>query len=229
MDASSPIVLIAARDEADRLGATLDALARAFPRAQVVVADDGSRDTTASVARRHGAQVVRPSGAPLGKGGAASAAAAAVLGRTTGPEPPPVLLCDADLGASAAQLRVLVEAVARGEADLAVAAFARRTGGGFGLAVGAARAAIERACGLRTAAPLSGQRAMRGEVLACVAPFAPRFGMEVGMTIDAVRAGFRVAEVELDLEHRATGRTPRGFAHRARQLRDVLLAAWSRR
>ena len=44
------------------------------------------------------------------------------------------------------------------------------------------------------------------------------------MTIDAARAGLRVAEVELDLEHRATGRDVRGFGHRGRQLRDLLLA-----
>ncbi len=44
------------------------------------------------------------------------------------------------------------------------------------------------------------------------------------MTIDAMRAGHRVLEVELDLSHRATGRTPAGFAHRARQLVDFARA-----
>ena len=39
MAARPPIVLIAARDEADRLPATLAALAEAFPGARVVVAD----------------------------------------------------------------------------------------------------------------------------------------------------------------------------------------------
>ena len=34
------------------------------------------------------------------------------------------------------------------------------------------------------------------------------------MTIDAVRAGYRLCEIELDLEHRATGRTVGGFLHR---------------
>jgi hypothetical protein len=53
--------------------------------------------------------------------------------------------------------------------------------------------------------------------------------MELGLTIDAHRAGFAVAEVEVDLTHRATGRTIRGFAHRGRQLRDLLRAAWTRR
>jgi hypothetical protein len=53
--------------------------------------------------------------------------------------------------------------------------------------------------------------------------------METGMNIDALRAGLRVVEVELDLEHRATGRTLGGFVHRWRQLRDILRAYASRR
>ena len=60
-------------------------------------------------------------------------------------------------------------------------------------------------------------------------PFAPRFGMEIGMTVDAARAGFVVEEVELDLAHRATGRTWRGFVHRGRQLADFVAVYLSRR
>ena len=55
-----------------------------------------------------------------------------------------------------------------------------------------------------------------------VLPFADGFGMEIGMTIDAVRAGRRLVEVELDLHHRATGRTLAGFLHRGRQLLDFV-------
>jgi hypothetical protein len=66
-------------------------------------------------------------------------------------------------------------------------------------------------------------------VLGDVLPFAHGFGMEVGMTIDAVRAGHRVVEIELDLAHRASGRTLGGFAHRARQLRDSMRAYRARR
>jgi hypothetical protein len=73
-------------------------------------------------------------------------------------------------------------------------------------------------------APISGQRALSQAAVADVLPFAAGFGMEIGMTIDAVRAGRRVTEVELDLSHRATGRTLSGFAHRARQLLDILRA-----
>jgi hypothetical protein len=47
--------------------------------------------------------------------------------------------------------------------------------------------------------------------------------------VDAARAGFTVAEIELDLTHRATGRTLRGFLHRGRQLKDFVLVELSRR
>ena len=70
---------------------------------------------------------------------------------------------------------------------------------------------------------------MRVEVLRATLPFAAGYGMEVGMTIDAVRAGHTLREYELDLSHRATGRSLAGFAHRARQLRDFARAYASRR
>jgi glycosyltransferase involved in cell wall biosynthesis len=218
-------VLVAARNEADRVGETVAALRGALPEAAIWVADDASTDDTEGVALAAGAQVVSR-GRPHGKGANVTAAAEAALSV----EPPELfLLCDGDLGPSAAALSALVDAVERGECDLAVAAFSRREGGGFGAALGFARWAIRRRCGLETTAPISGQRAMRTEVLRSVLPFAHGYGMEVGMTIDAVRAGHTLREYELDLSHRATGRTLSGFAHRAGQLRDFARVYASRR
>jgi glycosyltransferase involved in cell wall biosynthesis len=219
-------VVVAARNEADRIGTTVAALRRTFPQAQVWVADDASEDGTADAAMAAGARVVRR-GRPHGKGGNVGAAAEAALSGE--PRPALFLLCDGDLGDSAAALGPLVDAVEDGGCDLAVAAFSRRLGGGFGIALGFARWAIRRCCGLSTQAPISGQRAMGAEVLRRVTPFAAGYGMEVGMTIDAVRAGYRVGEYELDLSHRATGRDLPGFLHRARQLRDFARAYWDRR
>jgi hypothetical protein len=240
-------VIVAAYDEADRIAATLAALALAFPGAPLWVADDGSRDATAATAEAAGARVVR-SERMIGKGGAVTLAAQAALrdlaressrsdpGPTSsrgeggsGSGEPIVVLCDGDLGESAERLGPLVDSVHRGEADLAVAVFARRVGGGLGVAVGFARWAIRRRCGLVLSAPISGQRAMRASLLAQVLPLAPGFGMEIGMTIDAARAGGRVEEVQLDLSHRATGRTLGGFAHRGRQLIDFLRVFVARR
>lgn len=217
-------VIVTARDEAARLGSTLAALAAAFPSARLWVADDGSRDATAAVARAAGACVVSGVGR-VGKGGAATAAARRVLDAPG----EVVLLCDADLGATAARLDALCATVRDGQADLAVGVFAQRIGGGLGLAVGFAAWAVRRRCGLTTAAPISGQRALRRDTLRALLPFAPRFGMEMGMTIDAVRAGCRVLEVQLELQHRGTGRTLAGFRHRGLQLVDFLLVYGSRR
>jgi len=223
------VVIVTAHNEADRLPATVQALAGAFPGARILVADDGSTDGSAEVAAAHGAEVVR-SERNVGKGGAATLAAQRLLSLADGPEPLPViLLCDGDLAASAQALQALVEEVRAGRADLAVAAFARRVGGGFGWALGFARWAIRRRCGFEARAPISGQRALRAEVLPAVVPFAARFGMEIGMTVDAVRAGFRVGEVELPLAHRATGKSLRGFLHRGRQLLDFAAVYVSRR
>jgi hypothetical protein len=44
------------------------------------------------------------------------------------------------------------------------------------------------------------------------------------MTVDAVRASLQVSELELPLNHRASGRDVAGFAHRGRQLVDAFLA-----
>jgi glycosyltransferase involved in cell wall biosynthesis len=219
-------VIVAARNEADLIGATLAALREALPGAALWVGDDASADGTAEAAMAAGAQVVSR-GRPHGKGSNVTAAAEAAL--SAGPPPELILLCDGDLGASAASLAPLVEAVERGECDLAVAAFGRRVGGGFGVALGFARWAIRRRCGLETTAPISGQRAMRIDVLRAVLPFARGYGMETGMTIDAVRAGYRLREYELDLDHRASGRSLAGFAHRARQLVDFVRAYLERR
>ncbi len=219
-------VIVAARNEADRIAETLAALRGALPEAALWVADDASTDGTAEAAMTVGAQVVSR-GRPHGKGANVSAAAEAAL--SVEPAPELVLLCDGDLGASAAALAPLVGAVERGECDLAVAAFSRRVGGGFGVALGFARWAIRSRCGLEMSAPISGQRALRTEVLQATLPFARGYGMEIGMTVDAVRAGYRLREYELNLSHRATGRSFSGFAHRARQLADFGRVYLSRR
>ena len=218
-----PAVIVTAWNEAERLGDTLRALKQAFPDARILVADDSSSDSTPHIALQEGAELVR---APvrLGKGGVANLAIDRLRADGSLPE---LVLCDGDLGDSARRLPALVDAL--GGADLAVASFARRTGGGFGIALGFARWAIRRLTGLELAAPISGQRALRATAAAAVTPFAAGFGMEIGMTVDAHRAGLHLTEVELDLEHRATKKTAPGFLHRARQLRDFLRVYLSRR
>jgi hypothetical protein len=202
-------ILIAARDEEERIGATLEQLRELVPAAVTIVADDGSRDGTAVRAEEAGARVVR-----LPRRGKGQALA---LAERTAP-PGRLLLCDADVEGD---LRPLLGT----GADLAIAVFARSEGGGVGIAKRTAGALIRLRTGLAAREPLSGQRVLSAEARAVAFPTAAGFGMETRMTIDVTRAGLSIREVELPLAHRATGRDVRGFLHRGRQLADILLAA----
>ena len=201
-------ILVAARDEEAVIARTVTALRRALPEAEVIVADDGSRDRTADAAEEAGAIVLRLP--RRGKGQALSAAERAA-------PPGRLLLCDADLDGDLTQLL-------NGSGDLTVAAFAERVGGGFGVAKRVARELIELLGDVRVREPLSGQRSLSAAARTACFPVAAGFGCEVRMTIDAARSELEVQEVELPLRHRATGRDMRGFLHRARQLRDVVYA-----
>jgi hypothetical protein len=202
-------ILIAARNEEERIAETVDALRAEFGDAEILVVDGASSDRTAEVAEQAGAIVLRID--RRGKGEALSAGERLAT-------PGPLLLCDADLRGSLAPL-------AEGEADLCIAAFSRRVGGGFGIAKRIAGELIRLRTGFRAREPLSGQRRVSARARAACFPLAPGFGCELRMTVDALRAGLQVEEVELDLDHRATTRDPAGFAHRGRQLLDALLAA----
>jgi glycosyltransferase involved in cell wall biosynthesis len=218
------LALVAARDEAERVGATVRALRDLPAVAEVLVVSDGSTDATAARALEAGAHCLDlPRN--LGKGGALNAGLAALMGRVAerlSPEPAALLLADADLAETAARLDRLLDPVLAGEADLAIADLPAQHGaGGFGVAMGLARRGIARATGRRMAEPLSGQRAVRWEALPALLPFAPGFGIEVAMTIDALRAGLRVVEVEVDLHHNPTGKDLAGILHRGRQARAI--------
>lgn len=216
------VALVAAHNEAGPVASTVAGLGSIAGVSCVVVVDDGSTDGTSARASAAGARVIV---APrrLGKGSALEGA----LNRL-----PPAdvwLFADADLGATASGLAAVLGVVLDGRADVAVAVLPTQPGGGFGLVRRLATWGIRRASGFRAAAPLSGQRALTSEALAASRPLSMGFGVETGMTIDVVRSGYRVVEVPAPLTHRATGRGPRGFAHRARQGLDIVRALADRR
>lgn len=186
--------------------------------------DDGSTDATAGAARAGGAELlgIGSPGENSGKGAALLAGLSAVR---RDPRVEALLLADADLGASAVELQTLLGAISA-ESPAAVAAFPKATGGGFGFIKRLSRQIIARRTGYSPAEPLSGQRALLTTALDALPGIAPGFGAEVGMTLDLLAAGIRPAEIPMALNHRPTGRTISGFAHRARQGRDILRALY---
>jgi glycosyltransferase involved in cell wall biosynthesis len=229
MSARSPrgdvAVVIAARDEADRITATVAAATGLA--GLVVVVDDGSRDATGALAQRAGAVVMRH-GRNRGKGAAMETGAEAVrlVDQTEHRDHPRHLLfLDADLGHTATQAGPLAEPVLAGTADMTIAVFAATVKlGGHGLVVGLSGAGIRRATGWQPQQPLNGQRCLTRAAFEAARPLARGWGVETALTIDLLRKGLRITEVEVELAHRATGTGLRAQLHRAHQLTDVARA-----
>jgi hypothetical protein len=234
MPASGDVaVVIPARNESDRIGATVTAAAQLAGVDLVLVVDDGSSDATAAAATAAGASVVRHARS-RGKAAAMETGAAAVAlleardGADLGDDraaPRHLLFLDADLASSAAAAGPLAEPVRAGRADMTIAVFSNRVRqGGHGLVVKLSGAGIQRATGWRPAEPLNGQRCLTRAAFEQALPLAPGWGAETGLTIDLLRQGLRVTEVTVPLAHRATGRDWRSQLHRAGQLADVARA-----
>jgi glycosyltransferase involved in cell wall biosynthesis len=220
-------VVIPAKNESDRIRATVAAASALDGVDLVVVVDDGSTDSTGALAESAGAKVVRH-GRNRGKAAAMETGAEAVrlLEQANGRSGPRHLLfLDADLGVTAAEAGPLITPVVTGEADVTIAVFATRVKlGGHGLVVGLSAAGIRRATGWTPAQPLNGQRCLSRAAFDAARPLARGFGVETAMTIDLKRKGLRITEVEVPLAHRATGSDLRAQLHRARQFADV---AWA--
>ncbi|HSO63667.1 MAG TPA: glycosyltransferase [Ornithinibacter sp.] len=243
--AAQVAAVVPCKDEADRIAATVAAVA-SLPRVgRVVVVDDGSTDDTARVAEAAGAEVVRH---PRNRGKAAAlesgvrrvrelerADAAAHLDDSAHLDdavdpgaawPAALLFVDGDLQESATNLDVLTTAVLDGTADMTIATLPAQVtaGGGRGLVVGLARRGIQHLTGFRAIQPLSGMRCLSPAAFDAARPLARGWGVETALTVDVLRAGLTVLEVPCELQHRVSGSDWRGQLHRAGQYRDVWLA-----
>src|SRR5580692_3714758 len=209
-------VVIPARNEADRIQATVTA-ALGLP--------------TAATARSAGAVVTRHA-RNRGKGAAMETGAEAVRlldQRERRDRPRHLLFLDADLAGTAALAGPLIEPVLAGRADMTIAVFTTTVKlGGHGLVVGLSGAGIRRATGWQPAQPLNGQRCLTRVAFEAARPLARGWGVETALTIDLLRQGLRVTEVEVELAHRATGTGMRAQLHRAHQLTDVARALATR-
>jgi glycosyltransferase involved in cell wall biosynthesis len=230
-------VIIPAKDESERISATVRAASRIPGVDIVVVVDDGSVDGTGAEAALAGAIVTRHA-RNQGKAAAMETGAEAVKvieeaqqDGQNGRRPPSrhLLFLDADLAETAANAGPLAEPVRSGQADMTIAVFAsREKRGGHGLVLGMAGAGIERVTGWRPVEPLNGQRCLTRAAFEAARPLASGWGAETGLTIDLMRKGMRITEVRVPLAHRATGKDLASQLHRAHQLVDVARALAAR-
>lgn len=214
-----PVVILPCLDEA---GALPDVLAGLPPGYRAVVADNGSTDGSAQIARDLGAQVVPAS--PRGFGAACHAGLLATDG-----EDDIVCFADADGSLDLRQLPRVADPVLAGTADLVLGRRRPTTRDAWPPHARLGNAVLARSIRQRTGYDvhdLGPMRACRRSALLALDLQDRRFGYPLEMVTEASRAGWRVLEVDVDYLPR-TGRskvtgTVGGTVRAVRDMRRVL-------
>jgi len=168
--------VIPAYNEAATVGQVIDVLRQVPAIIEIIVVSDGSEDTTAAVARRHGARVIELA-VNAGKG------AAMVTGARRAREEV-LLFLDADLaGLTPAHVHDLIAPVLADTTDMTVGIFSQ------------GRSLTDLA---QVVAPhLSGQRAIRKKLFLTTGAEKSRFEVEVLINSEARARGWRVQRIPL--------------------------------
>lgn len=228
-------VVIPALDEEGAIGAVVSGLAalRAPGGAplldEIVVADNGSRDGTASVARSAGATVVLEP--RRGYGSACLAALAHLRARPAGP-PEIVAFVDGDGSNDVAELPLLLAPIVEGRAELVIGSRTRRALPGsmsppqrFGNALASRMMRVLYGAATTDLGPF---RAVSWRALERIGMTDRDYGWTVEMQVKAAKLGLRVVEVDVaNLARRAgrskVGGTVRGVAGASYKIIATLL------
>ena len=203
-------VVIPAYDEAEAIGRVLGAIPSTYcgHAVDTIVVDDGSRDGTGEIARRHGALVARRE--PNGGQGAAFQIGYRVA-REHGARF--IVTLDADGQWDPADVPDVLEPVVRGEADLVLGS--RVLGGAEtqkrirSLGVHVYSALVRLLTGARVTDTSSGLRAMVAELTAVVPQHEPQYQASE-LLLGALACGYRVAERPVVMHQRIAGESKKG-------------------
>ena len=214
-----PVVVLPCLDEAAALPEVLGGLP---PGYTAIVADNGSTDGSAEVARAHGATVVQAS--PRGFGAACHAGLMAAQ-----PDDDVVCFVDADGSLDLRQLPRVADPVLAGAADLVLGRRRPTARGEWPPHARLGNAVLARSIRRRTGyavQDLGPMRACRHSALVALDLRDRRFGYPLEMVTRASGAGWRVLEVDVDYlprtgKSKVTG-TVRGTARAVRDMRRVL-------
>jgi glycosyltransferase involved in cell wall biosynthesis len=193
-------VIIPALDEEQGIALVLRAMPKSLVR-RIVVADNGSRDRTAAVAREHGAEVVYEPERGYG------AACLRAMSHLAADPPEIIVFLDGDYSDHPEELPSLVQPILRGEAGIVIGsrAIGRRDRGalspqqqvGNAIACGALRALY----GVEYT-DLGPFRAIRWDVLRSLRMQDRNYGWTVEMQIKAAKLGVSYREVPVSYRSR---------------------------
>jgi len=193
-------VIIPTFNEAASIGDVVASIPRDVA-SRVIVADGGSVDGTADVARRAGAEVIS-----VGRG----YGRACLAGAQAGDDADIVAFMDGDGADDPAALAAMVQAIASGEYDFVIGSRARGTrepgsmAGHQILAGRAAGALIGLLYGVRYT-DMCAYRAMRRDTLFALGMRELTYGWNLEMQMRVARAGLRVLELPVPYRRRSGG------------------------
>jgi glycosyltransferase involved in cell wall biosynthesis len=204
MEPLTVAVVIPTLNEAEAIAYVLEEIPRDVVR-EIIVADSGSSDGTAEIARRAGARVVIPNGRGYGRACAMGADAA-------GPECGIIVFMDGDGADRGDLMALLVDPIRNGSHDFVIASRTRgvRESGSISwhqLASGyLAGLGIGALYGTRYT-DMCAYRAIRRDCLHCLALCEMTYGWNIEMQMKAARAGLRILEIAIPYRCRRGGKS----------------------
>jgi glycosyltransferase involved in cell wall biosynthesis len=220
------VAIVPAYNEAANVGRVIDELRAFDPSMDVVVVDDGSPDDTATVARAHGARVLRlPFN--LGIGGAVQTGFRFAYEHGYDV----AVRVDGDGQHDPAQLDAVLAPVLAGDADIAVGSrFAGVPGDGYRssrsrrIGIRILAWVVSRIVGRRVTDTTSGFQALNRKGIALFAQDYPHDYPEVEATVMTYRHRLRAVEVPVSMRERSGGRSSITALRSVYYMTKVLLA-----
>ena len=223
----TPVLIIPAFNEADRIATVLERVAAAGTGCQVVVVDDGSADDTAAIARRCGATVLHH---PFNLGYGAALQTGYKYALENGADL--VVQMDADGQHDAEAIRALMAAIHNDQFDLVVGSrFLEMTNYQMGLLRGLGRrlfSGLASLAGLQISDPTSGFQALNRRVLELyVGDFFPHDYPDVDVLVAAYRSGLRVGEIPVQMSEGTRASMLHGGFRSIYYVYKMTLSLWS--
>lgn len=213
------LIVVPVYNEADRITDTIKGLKEIELIDEILIVNDGSTDKTGEIIEELDVSIITLQ-KNKGKG---FAMRKAIEER----EYDYIGFVDGDLGLTSVEVEKLIYPVITGEVDFTIAKFPEstvntKTKGGFGFVKGLAKKGVYCYTKKEIDTSLSGQRVYKKEIMKYMKYIPDRYGIEVAMTIQALENGFTFKEVPVNMTHRYSDRSLKGFRHRGKQFLDIL-------